>query len=213
MAGVNEQAPVIVSFQSLADEILKTESPRLVAVDGRGGSGKTTFATRLARLLPAVVVIEVDDFLRWSDLDDWWPRVEDEAITPLLAGERARFRIRDWDTDPLGESLDGWRDVGPADTIILEGVTSSRASMAQRLSMSFWLEAPPNVRLARGLARDGQTMRSTWQNWMRLEDEFFERDDAPGRATYVVVGDAAVPYDEETEALLLGLTGGTWRAG
>ncbi|HEX8771193.1 MAG TPA: AAA family ATPase [Acidimicrobiales bacterium] len=213
MAGVNEQAPVIVSFQSLADEILKTESPRLVAVDGRGGSGKTTFATRLARLLPAVVVIEVDDFLNWSDLDDWWPRVEDEAITPLLAGERARFRIRDWDTDPLGESLDGWRDVGPADTIILEGVTSSRASMAQRLSMSFWLEAPPNVRLARGLARDGQTMRSTWQNWMRLEDEFFERDDAPGRATYVVVGDAAVPYDEETEALLLGLTGGTWRAG
>ena len=141
------------------------------------------------------------------------PRVEEEAIAPLLAGERARFRIRDWDTDPLGESLDGWRDVGPADTIILEGVTSSRASMAQRLSMSFWLEAPPNVRLARGLARDGQTMRSTWQNWMRLEDEFFERDDAPGRATYVVVGDAAVPYDEETEALLLGLTGGTWRAG
>jgi energy-coupling factor transporter ATP-binding protein EcfA2 len=86
MAGVNDERPVIVSFEALADEILVVDSPRLVAVDGRAGSGKTTFATRLGRLLPAAVVIEIDDFLNWSDLDDWWPRLEKEAIAPLLAG-------------------------------------------------------------------------------------------------------------------------------
>lgn len=80
MAGVKDQRPVIVSFRALAEEILAAESPRLIAVDGRGGSGKTTFATRLRRLLPAAVVIDIDDLLNWRDLDDWWPRVEEEAI-------------------------------------------------------------------------------------------------------------------------------------
>jgi hypothetical protein len=170
----------------------------------KAGSGKTTFATRLGRLLPAAVVIEIDDFLNWSDLDDWWPRLEKEAVAPLLGGGSAHFRIRDWDADPLGVSLDGWRDVGPTNTIILDGVTSSRSSIAQRLLMSFWLEAPPDVCLARGVARDGEPMRSVWQNWMRLEDEFFERDDAPGRATYLVAGDAAATHDEEAQVVLLG---------
>ena len=54
------------------------------------GVNEQTFAPRLARLLPGVVVIEVDDFLNWSDLGDWWPRVEDEAIAPLLAGHLPR---------------------------------------------------------------------------------------------------------------------------
>ncbi len=205
MAGVNEQRPVIVSFRSLAQEVLAAERPRLVAVDGRGGSGKTTFASRLRRFLPSVAVIEIDDFINWSDLYDWWFRVEKEAIAPLLAGERARFRIRDWETDPLGASLGGWRDLGPAETIIVEGVTASRASIAQRLSMSFWVEASPDVRLARGVGRDGESMRPVWQNWMRLEDEFFERDDARGRATYVVNGDTDVTHDGEAEvAVVLG---------
>lgn len=213
MAGVNEQRPVVVSFQALADEILAADSPRLVAVDGRGGSGKTSFTTRLRRLLPAVVVIEIDDFLSWSDLDDWWPRVEKEAIDPVLAGDSARFRVRDWDTDPLGQGLDGWRDLGPGDTVIVEGVTSSRAAVAERLSLSFWLEAPPDVRLVRGVRRDGEAMRSVWQNWMRLEDEFFERDDARGRASYRVAGDTALPHDEESEVVILGATGGSGHAG
>lgn len=192
-----------MTFQALADEILAVRTPRLIAVDGRSGSGKTTFAARLRRFLPGAVVIEVDDFLNWSDLNDWWPRLEKEALAPLLAGHSARFRTRDWNRDPLGKSLDGWRDLDPAHTIIVEGVTSSRASIADKLSMSFWVEAPGNVRVARGVARDGEAMRPFWQNWMRLEDEFFLRDDAPGRATYVIAGEPAVFHDAEREVVVL----------
>src|SRR3954452_24311880 len=108
---MNEHQPVVVAFEVLADEILAARTPRLIAVDGRAGSGKTTFATRLRRFLPDAAVIEGDDFLDWSDLGNWWPRLEREGLAPLLAGDRARYRTRDWNADPLGKSLDGWRDV------------------------------------------------------------------------------------------------------
>lgn len=202
-ACVNEDEQVVVTFQALADEILAVRSPRLIAVDGRSGSGKTAFAARLRRFLAGAVVIEVDDFLNWSDLNDWWLRLENEALAPLLAGDPARFRTRDWNTDPLGKGLDGWREVDPAHTIIVEGVTSSRASIADKLSMSFWVEAPPDVRMARGIARDGEAMRPFWQDWMRLEDEFFALDDAPGRATYLIAGEPAVFHDAEREVVVL----------
>jgi uridine kinase len=200
---MNERQPVVVAYQVLADEILAAGSPRLIAVDGRAGAGKTTFTTRLRRFLPGAVVIEVDDFLDWSDLDNWWPRLENEALAPLLAGDPARFRTRDWNTDPLGKSLDGWCDLGPAQTIIVEGVTSSRVAIAHRLSMSFWVEAPRNVRMARGIARDGEAMTRFWQTWMQLEDEFFVRDDARGRATYLIAGEPAVLHDPEREVVVL----------
>jgi hypothetical protein len=200
---VNEHQPVVVAFQVLVDEILAARSPRLIAVDGRAGSGKTTFATRLRRFLPGAAVIEVDDFLDWSDLDDWLPRLEKEALAPLLAGDHARYRTRDWNADPPGKSLDGWRDLDPAHTIIVEGVTSSRAAFADGLNMSFWVEAPRTVRMARGLARDGEAMRPFWQHWMQLEDEFFVRDDTSGRATYLIAGEPAVPHDAEREVVVL----------
>jgi hypothetical protein len=203
MPSMNEHQPAVVAYQVLADEILTARSPRLIAVDGRAGSGKTTFATRLRRFLPGAVVIEVDNFLHWSDLDDWWSRLEKEALAPLLAGDPARFRTRDWNVDPLGNSLDGWRELGPAHTIIVEGVTSSRVAIADRLSMSFWVEAPPNVRMARRIARDGEAMRPFWQNWMQLEEEFFVLDDARGRATYLIAGEPAVRHDAEREAVLV----------
>ncbi len=79
---MNEHQRVVVAFQVLANEILAARSSQLVAVDGRAGSGKTTFATRLRRFLPGAVVTA--PFLDWSDLDDWWPRLEKEALAPLL---------------------------------------------------------------------------------------------------------------------------------
>lgn len=86
-------------------------------------------------------------------------------------------------------------------------MTSSRAAIADKLSMSFWVEAPHDVRMARGIARDGEAMRPFWQNWTQLEDEFFVRDDARGRATYLIAGDPAALHDVEREVVVLVRTG------
>jgi hypothetical protein len=52
-----------------------------------------------------------------------------------------------------------------------------------------WVEAPFETRLARGVARDGETARATWlEVWMPMEDRYVERDDPVSAAELVVDG-------------------------
>ena len=74
----------VESFRSLAESILALPGGvRLVAVDGYGGAGKSTFATRLAAALGGAVVVHTDDFATGEPGVEWWPRLEREVIVPL----------------------------------------------------------------------------------------------------------------------------------
>ena len=177
---------------------------RLVAVDGRGRAGKSSLARALAAACGGAPVVRVDDFLYWGDIQGWWPRLEHQALRPLLAGSPARFRVRDWAGDPLGRGLAGWAEVRPAEVVIVEGITASRQAIAGSLAMALWVTAPRPVRLRRAVARDGEQRRALWIEWMRLEDEFFARDGAPARADHVISGQPSTPSDPATQAVLLG---------
>jgi hypothetical protein len=181
-----------------------SSAARLVAVDGRSGAGKSTLARGLAAACGGAPVVRVDDFLYWRDIQGWWPRLEREALRPLLSGSPARFRVRDWKNDPLGQGLGDWTEIPPADLVIVEGVTSSRQAIAADLAMSFWVETAGAERLRRGIARDGERRRSLWLEWMTLEEEFFGQDGAPQRADYLVSGQPGSAYDRATEVVLLG---------
>ena len=49
-----------------------------------------------------------------------------------------------------------------------------------------WVEAPPEVRVSRGLARDGEHLRSLWEGWLEGEDTHFEKHKTRQRADVVV---------------------------
>jgi hypothetical protein len=170
---------------------------------GESGSGKSTLARALAAACGAPVV-RADDFLYWHDLEGWWPRLEHEALRPLLAGSVARFRVRDWAGDPLGQGLAGWAEIRPATVVIVEGVTVSRQAIAADLTMALWVTAPRAERLRRAVAREGAERLPLWLEWMDLEEEFFARDGAPRRAARVVCGYPPVPCDPATEVVLAG---------
>ena len=56
------------------------------------------------------------------------------------------------------------------------------------------MEAPFDVRLARGVARDGQTARRTWTEvWMPMEDRYVERDGPVSAADLVLDGGGELP--------------------
>jgi hypothetical protein len=204
MSGMRER---VRSLASLAGEIRARPCPgpvRLVAVDGRAGAGKSTVARALARACGGgVPIIRVDDFLFWRDIGSWWPRLENEALRPLLAGAAARFRVRDWASDPLGQGVGGWAEVAAADVVIVDGVTSSRQAIAGDLVMALWVETPGDERLRRGIARDGEQRRPLWIEWMALEEEFFRRDGAMARADYIVCGQPSRPYDRDSAVVIL----------
>src|SRR4029078_7789952 len=191
----------VESFRSLAESILAVPgSVRLVAVDGYGGAGKSTFAARLAAALGGAAVVHTDDFATGAPGVEWWPRLEREVIVPLSAGATARYRRWAWDRGRLAEGT----GVEPMPAVVIEGVSSARRAAADRLAYAIWVDAPEQLRLARGLERDGKEARASWDAWMAEEDAHFAQDGTRSRCDLVVDGNPGIDHDPEGAFVRIG---------
>jgi len=159
---------------------------RIIAVDGPGGAGKSTFANRLSDALNGAPIIHTDDFASWDNPLNWWPRLIEQVLEPLARNVPARYQRYDWDTKSLAE----WHDVEPTDYIIVEGVSSSREAFRPYVAYSVWIETPRDERLRRGLERDGESARAQWDEWMAREDEYIQQEKPAERADVVIDGTA-----------------------
>jgi hypothetical protein len=174
---------------------------RLVAVDGPAGAGKTTFAGRLAAALRAagatVAEVHTDDLLDgWTDPVACWPRLEEWVLAPLRRGEPGGYRRYDWHAGRFG---DEWVRVPVPDVLVVEGVTSARAAAGGHPTLAVWVSAARELRLARGLARDGPALRPQWLRWMADEEAHFAADETEARADLAVDGAPEVAHDAQTE--------------
>ena len=169
----------------LVARILRRPGPvRLVAVDGPGGAGKSTFAARLANAAGGAPIVHTDDFASADNPINWWPRLLDQVINPLARGRAACYQRYDWPT----ESMAGWHTVDPAPIVVIEGVSSGRSEWAQHLSFVIWIETPRPIRLARAVERDGADALDDWQEWMAAEDDHYARDPTRERADVIIDG-------------------------
>ncbi|MFD0361262.1 uridine kinase [Nocardia sp. GCM10030253] len=179
---------VVVSVAQIAARVFVSEprlgSTRLVAVDGPGGAGKSTLAASLAAVCGAQVV-HTDDFAAENNQLAWWPRLEQQVLEPIAGGRSGRYQRYDWVDRALAE----WHEVTPGGVIVLEGVSSARAAVRDRLSFAVWVETPAAVRLARGLDRDGVHTLPLWEQWMATEDTHFAADRTREHVDLVVRGD------------------------
>ncbi|MDE1854482.1 MAG: (d)CMP kinase [Thaumarchaeota archaeon] len=169
-------------------EIRKAQPPagmttRVVAVDGPGGAGKTSLSKLLASELTAEI-IHTDDFASWENPTNWWPELIDKVLKPIAAGSPARFVPTRWGGPERSEVT-----VEPRDFLILEGVTASREAFRPYLTYSIWIETPRDLRLQRGIERDGEDMRAQWDEWMAGEDSYVERERPAEHADLVLRGD------------------------
>lgn len=190
----------IQDFTSLAQQIMARPTDlavRLVAVDGAAGSGKSTFAGRLATALGGAPIIPMDDFLAWDDLQAFWPRFEAQVLEPLLAGQDLRYQKRDWAHDWSGRELGEWGEVKFNPVVVFEGIGAARRQVSSRLCYAIWVQADAELRLARGIARDGEQARGLWEGFMPGESEFLAADGARSRADLVV--DGSRPYEGDGE--------------
>ncbi|TDD04408.1 hypothetical protein E1292_19035 [Nonomuraea deserti] len=156
---------------------------RLVAVDGPAGAGKTTFARRLSADL-GCQVIHSDDFpVPWDEgPGGWFHALESQVIDPLRHGRPGRFRRYDWVRGEYAEQV----TVPVAPVLVIEGVGTARASVAELLAYTVWVEAPEAVRLARVLERDGPELEPRWRTWFAAEREWFAEDRTRRRADLIV---------------------------
>ncbi|WP_104480949.1 hypothetical protein V5P93_000239 [Actinokineospora auranticolor] len=151
---------------------------RLIAVDGHSGSGKSTLAARI----PGAHVVSTDEFATWDDPVSWWPRLARGVLDPFAAGDPGRYQRVRW-RNGIPEPGD-WVEIPLVDTLVLEGVSSGRLSIADKLSALLWCElADPRARLARAVARDGEASRAELLRWQRFEEGWFAVDRTRHRAS------------------------------
>ena len=169
---------------------------RLVAIDGRGGAGKSTIARQLRDRLSDARVIGVDDFwlpksvrperervIAEPGCDYDWQRLRDQVIVLLSEDRPARYQRYDWETDALQE----WHDVAVGGTVIVEGVFSTRKELASLYDLRIWVDLDEEVCLARGIARDGGQHDELWrEEWMPAYRSYMEQDDPLARSDVIL---------------------------
>lgn len=212
--GEGGEVPRTIRISRIASAIegLEPSAARLVLIDGLGGAGKSVLAEALAGELRAPVV-EGDDFYLpaverqrsgiGSDevgaLYDW-RRLERQVLAPLSRGEGAHYQRYDWDNDCLGE----WVAVPVQGTVVVEGVYLMWDQLRHYGSVSIWVETPREVRLVRGIERDGEAARSRWLNeWMPAEDAYVSAMCPYAAATLVVDGQGRLGMDPHRRAVVV----------
>ncbi|MFB9464043.1 uridine kinase family protein [Streptomyces cinereospinus] len=145
---------------------------RLIGVDGHAGSGKTTFAGRLADALGGAPVLHLDDIASHDELFAWTPRLLGQVIEPLGRGETAHYAPYDWRARRFAPP----RPLPPAPVILVEGVGAGRRALRPHLARLLWLEMPSEDAWARGRSRDGEEQRDFWAGWVAAERRHFTED-------------------------------------
>ena len=157
---------------------------RLVVVDGPAGSGKTTLAAQLGVALPAQVVHMDDLYEGWTGMTAGVGRLVEQVLDPLAAGRPGRYQRYDWTLEDFAE----WHDVPLAPFLVVEGCGAGARRIADLTTLLVWVEADDDLRLARGLARDGEEARGPWVEWMVSEREVYAAEGTAERADVVLDG-------------------------
>ncbi|MBC7292137.1 MAG: hypothetical protein H5T83_12490 [Actinotalea sp.] len=167
--------------------------PRVVAVDGRSASGKSTLAARLHRAVPRSVVVSTDDLAWHEPLFGWGRLLADDVLRPLREGRAVSFRPPQW----VARGRDGGIEVPTdLDLVVVEGNGASPAEHPGLVDATVWVQADAALAQERGIARDveqgvnGDLAPATafWHEWMRAETVFFARQRPWERACVVVHG-------------------------
>lgn len=158
---------------------------KIVAVDGHGGAGKSTLATKLASELDAQI-LHTDDFASWDNPLNWWPALIEKTLEPIKHGAKSlSYERSSWTPDHSPEPV---KDQVVTPIMILEGVSSARREFRPYLAYSIWVDAPKDVCIARGVERDGEKMRQQWEKWWAEEEKYIAEHQPKNYVDAIVSG-------------------------
>lgn len=180
-------AQLVAGIESAAGRLGAT---RLVCIDGPAGSGKTTLAAQIAPLLPAQVVHMDDLYEGWTGLEAGVNRLHEWVLTPMAAGSPGRYRRYDWGLGTYAER----HSVPLADFLVVEGCGAGALGVDVYGPYLVWVEAEDDVRLRRGLERDGAQAEEHWRRFMVDERAHFEANRTAQRADVHLDGEGRVVH-------------------
>ena len=191
---------------ALAAQLLELRRERgaiMVAIDGRGGMGKSTVAEKLAATAGPAEILGLDAFFRpvaehppfdLHAIDHL--RAADLAATlrALRAGHAASYRPYDWETGGLGAPV----AIRPG-FVIVEGLYALRRELGVAYDFAIWVEGELSQRMERIFRRSGGGMTREaaradpfarlWRDdFAPREQAYIERERPWARADLVIAG-------------------------
>ena len=152
----------------------------LVLIDGASGTGKTTLASEVERVLSGVdvpLVLHMDDFYPgWDGLEGGIRNLHKWILQPRADGQPVHWQRYDW----LDERFDGNFTLDTSRTVVIEGCGSFGLGAHVHADLSFWVSADDDARQARALSRDpSHDFAAHWDQWDAQFVAYVERE-APG---------------------------------
>ncbi|MFI6481825.1 uridine kinase [Nonomuraea sp. NPDC050663] len=175
--------------------------PRVIAIDGRGGAGKTTLAERLRAAAGDSAVVHTDD-IAWNHASfGWGALLAENILKPLHRGEAVDFRPDAWITHGRPGSITVPGDV---DIVLVEGTGVIRDELAPWLDASVWMQGDLDAQERLLVIRDGDSPEQLEHvaNWLREEHPFLVRERPWARATMIVAGPPHMDHDADTELVV-----------
>jgi len=184
-------------------ELLRQENSRFViAIDGRGGAGKSSLALSILKEIPNSFHIEYDWFhLPMNRVTDDKhydsERFIKEVLNPFALGdEQLSFKKYNWGC--ISDGVDDGLDVEPTTiavgvVLIVEGCDTLNVSLAPFIDLGIWIDTDPVESLRRGIKRDIEQyhldpikVNELWQEWFEWEENMLKKDDRRLRASLIL---------------------------
>jgi len=155
-------------------EIIKSKpqefNTKFIAIDGLGGSGKTTFTKNLIDIEPTIKILELDHFPCLPEEYPFHPagaqtrvsisRFMKEALIPLSLGKPAIYMNSFWwptDLEPTQYIIE------PGGIIMVEGCYSFHYDLRKYYDFSIWIDCPEEEAIKRAINRDGKQGVEIWE--------------------------------------------------
>ena len=168
--------------------------PAIIAVDGRGGAGKTTLTAALIAAVPGSQTFHLDDLIWNEPLYQWDQRLVD-ALTELREAGCLDLVPGKWREHGREGSI---RVPAGCPLAVVEGTGAGLSAVSSLIDAHVWVQTGDDVAERRGIIRDieegvnGNAEESVrfWHWWMAGERPFFAKDRPWERADVIVSGDA-----------------------
>ncbi len=171
---------------------------KLVAIDGFGGSGKSTFAEKLVKLDSSIQIVGLDKFPYLPNEHPYHSsgaqtrvnieRLKNEVLVPLAAGKEARFQNTFWwPTDQKAE----WFTVQPSGIVLIEGCYSFHKDIRDLYDLSIWVDCAPSEAMERAVARDGDAARAHWEEAHAPNEQKYVAAQEPQKNVDLIVSNLA----------------------